>query len=74
VFWLSIWENYFRTVFYFTEKTMPGVAELDIEPTLVEQLASAASIGKLIPMSFNMTTKDQLDDFLTVAAYKKNLK
>jgi hypothetical protein len=74
VFWLSIWENRFRTAFYFTEKTISGVAELDIEPTLVEQLTNAASIGKLIPMAFNIQTVDQLDDFLTVANYKKKLK
>lgn len=74
VFWLSIWENHFRIVFYFTEKTMQGLAELDVEPALVQQLASAPPIGKLIPLAFNIQSTAQLDDLFTVAAYKKNLK
>lgn len=74
VFWLSIWENRIRIVFYFTEKTMSGIAELNIEPALVQQLASAAPIGKLIPLGFSIQTTAQLDDLFTVAAYKKTLK
>lgn len=74
IFWLSIWENYFRIGFYFTEKTMSGIAELNIEPALVQQLASAAPIGKLIPLDFRIQTTAQLDDLITVAAYKKTLK
>jgi len=74
VFWLSIWENRFRVVFYFTEKTMVGLAELDIEPALVQQVVQAAPIGKLIPMGFNVQKKDQLNDLFTVAHYKKKLK
>lgn len=74
IFWLSIWENYFRIGFYFTEKTMSGIAELNIEPALVQQLAIAVPIGKLIPLGFSIQTTAQLDDLITVAAYKKTLK
>jgi len=74
IFWLSVWENRFRVVFYFTEKTMVGLAELDIEPALVQQLTSVAAIGKLIPLALNMQSSGQLNDLLTIAEYKKKLK
>jgi hypothetical protein len=74
IFWLSVWENRFRVVFYFTEKTMLGLAELDIEPALVQQLIGSSPIGKLVPLVFNMQAKYLLDDLLTVADYKKKLK
>ena len=31
ILWLSIWKNYIKTGFYFTEKTGIGVLELDID-------------------------------------------
>jgi len=74
IFWLSVFENRFRVIFYFTKKTMLGLAELDIEPALVQELVGSATIGKLVPLAFNIEAKDLLDDLLTVAAYKKNLK
>jgi hypothetical protein len=74
VFWLSVWDNFFRVVFYFTEKTLVGMAELDIEPTLVQQLSQTAPIGKLIPMVFVVQSPEKLDDLLVVANYKKKLK
>jgi len=74
IFWLSVWENRFRVGFYFTEKTMLGLAELDIEPALVQQLIGPSPIGKLVPFVFNIQAKYLLDDLLIVADYKKNLK
>lgn len=74
VFWLSVWENRFRVVFYFTEKTLVGLSELEMEYAIIQQLANTEHIGKLIPLGFTIQTKNQLVDLLTVANYKKNLK
>jgi len=36
ILWLSIWENYIKTGFYFTEKTRIGVFDLNIDSKLIE--------------------------------------
>ncbi len=74
VFWLSVWDEYFKTAFYFTEKTGLGLMALDIDESLVESFNSNKHIGKLIPFVFDMRRKDQLEDLLTVIKYKKDLK
>ena len=74
VFWLSVWDKYFKTAFYFTEKTKPGVMELDIDKTLKTDFSQKEPTGKLIPLVINVTRKEQLKNVLTIVEYKKNLK
>lgn len=74
VFWLSVWDQYFRVVFYFTEKTRSGISELAINDGLKQRLYTTKMIGKLIPMIFDMKDKQQLADLKEVIRYKKGLK
>lgn len=74
VFWLSVWDGFFKTGFYFTEKTGPGIAGLDIDENLKESFISSKPIGKLIPLALSMRKKEQLKDLLTIIEYKKSLK
>ncbi len=73
--WISPWEGSFRAGFYFTEKHVPAIAELPIADAVKEAFFRAKSIGKLIPLSFTIDDATAgLDDLLTVAAFKKELK
>lgn len=74
IFWLSVWKNSFKIVFYFTEKTRSGVLELDIKETIKNKFANTQASGKLIPLIFEMDGKEQLDDLLRISKYKMNLK
>lgn len=74
VFWLSIWENHFRVVFYFTEKTVDGLIPLPIASSCFEQIQQVKRIGKFIPLILTVQTIEQLDDLLVVADYKMKLK
>ncbi|GAO28582.1 DUF3788 family protein [Geofilum rubicundum] len=74
VFWLSVWDGFIRTSFYFTEKTKPGVLSLNIDDELKQNLESAKPIGKLIPLVFDIVSDDQLVDFYEIVKYKKGLK
>jgi len=74
VFWLSVWEGFFKAGFFFTEKHLDGIAALDISQTIKEEFAKAKPIGKLIPMIFDVNNKEQLNDLLTVIRFKKSLK
>jgi hypothetical protein len=74
VFWLSVWDNYFRVVFYFTEKTVDGLLPLPIDSSCFQQIQQVNQIDKFIPLIFVVQTKEQLDDLLVVVEYKKKLK
>lgn len=70
IFWLSVWEGFFKTGFYFTETTGAGIASLDIDLSYKEAFATAKPIGKLIPLVFDISRKEQLKDLLEVVRYK----
>lgn len=74
IFWLSAWEGFFKTSVFFTEKHLEAIAELAISETIKDEFAKAKTIGKLIPMIFDVNEENQLDDLLTVVQCKKSLK
>ncbi len=74
VFWLSVWEGYFQIGFYFTEKHLDGIAALDIDEKIKEDFYKMKPVGKLLPMIFRISHKEQLIDILKVITFKKNLK
>ena len=74
ILWLSVWDGYFQTSFYFTEKHLEAIAALDISDAKKDEFAAMKPIGKLIPMTFNVSEKEQLDELLTVVRFKKSLK
>jgi len=74
VFWLSVWNGYFKVGFYFVERHCPGVLELDIDKSIKEDFTSKKPIGTLLPLAIEMRRKDQVSDLLKVIEYKKTLK
>jgi len=74
VFWLSVWDGYFRTVFYFTEKNCTGLFDLGISQSILDDFQSQKPIGKLLPLVIEMKVKEQLPDVLKIIEYKKKLK
>jgi len=74
VFWVSVWEGYFKVAFYFTERNSDGIDGLDIAPEIKLSFRSADHIGKLIPLAISVRSSDQLPDLLRIIAYKKGLK
>jgi len=74
VFWLSAWDGYFKTGFYFTEKNCKGIAALNIEKSIKEDFFNSKPIGKLLPLGMSVSRKEQIKDLLEVVAYKKILK
>jgi hypothetical protein len=74
VLWLSVWENYIKTGFYFTEKTRNGVLELGIDETIKETFSAAKPVGKLLPLIIDIDQEKQIEDLKKVIKYKKGLK
>jgi len=74
VFWLSVWDGYFKTSFYFTEKHLQGIAELDIAESIKDDFSSRKPVGKLLPLVIEIKSKEHLNDLLTLIRFKKSLK
>lgn len=71
VFWLSAWDGYFKTGFYFTDKTGAGIATLDIDPAHKSAFSSAKPIGKLIPLTLEIREEQDLKDLLELITFKQ---
>ncbi len=74
VFWLSVWNEYFKVAFYFTVKNCTGISDLDIDEGLKEEFKEHQSIGKFIPLIINVTEREQIEDVVKIIDYKKSLK
>ncbi len=74
VFWLSVWQGYFKVGFYFTEKTISGLYELTISQSLKDRIQITRPVGKLIAVSIDIEKAGQSDDIIQLIEYKKKLK
>ena len=74
VCWLSIWDIGFRTTFYFTEKTINGICELDIDQKIKDMTTQIRNVGKLLPMIFTIDSEEKIRDVLKIVEYKMKLK
>lgn len=74
VFWLSVWNKYFKLTFYFTEKNSKPIFELDIDDSIKRSFAPHKATGKLMPLVLCISKKGQLKDALKIIEYKKSLK
>ena len=74
IFWLSVWDKFFKIAFYFTEKHLNGISELDISEKIKEDFALAKPIGRLLPLLINVSKKEQLEDVLKITEFKKKQK
>jgi len=71
VFWLSVWEGYFKTSFFFLERHLESIAALEIDGNsyVIEK-----EWGKMIPLIFNIHNRKQFPDLLKIIQYKKTAK
>ena len=74
VFWVSVWEGFFKTGFTFTEKHFESIAELDISEQIKEDFFRTKPFGKLFPMGINIDRREQLADLLKIVKFKKEFK
>lgn len=74
VCWISVWDGYFKTAFYFTSKSDKDIEELPIPPDVKDSYREHPSIGKLKPLVIEVKSKKALEPVFVVANYKSGLK
>ena len=70
VVWMSAWRDCLSLGFYFTEKTGAGIPELEIDPGLKQNYATADPVGKMKPLTVELKESNQLRDLGTLLRYK----
>jgi hypothetical protein len=71
VFWLSVWNGFFKTSFFFLERHLEGIAALQIDDN---SFTIEKEWGKMIPLIFNVNDKKKFSDLLKVIEFKKKSK
>ena len=71
VFWLSAWNGFFKTSFFFLERHLEGIAALQMNEN---NFTIEKEWGKMIPLLFDISKSEQLADLLRVVEFKKKAK
>jgi hypothetical protein len=74
IFWLSVWDGFFKTGFYFVERHCQGIHDLEIDDSIKQELKKAKPFGTLYPVSLSISRSEQIKDLLALIRYKKGLK
>lgn len=74
VFWLSVWEGFFRVSFHFTEKTRVGIQNLPIADEIKGRIENAPIKGKLVSLVIDVSELAQLAEIFTLIKYKQSCK
>lgn len=76
IFWLSIWDGFFRVSFYFAEKAQLGLQGLTVGKNTKRMIEDAKRMGKLkfFPLVFDVRSDDLFDDLGTLINYQKSIK
>jgi len=72
--WIAVFDGYFSVTFYFLERHLEAISELDISNQIKEDFCMAKPVGKLIPMRIRITDSLSVKDIITVIQFKKGLK
>ena len=74
VFWLSIWEGFFKVTFFFATAIRGELLNLPISQSAKEIILTAESMGKtqrFMPIVFDVKSSKQLEDVYILAEYRK---
>jgi len=72
--WLSVWNTGFRMTFYFMERHIDGVYDLDISEEIIKAAKEMKNVGKSHPVTVHVKNKKMINDALKIMEYKKGLK
>jgi len=74
IFWLSIWEGFFRISFFFSTSVQAELQDLPVSQETKELIKNAKPMGKTmlyLPLIMDIKTSQQLDDVYNIAQFRK---
>ncbi len=75
VFWLSIWDGFFRITIYLREEARVKALELAMDEEIKQMVRTIQKMGKMntLPISFNICSEELFDSIFTMIDFKKSL-
>jgi len=76
VFWLSIWDGFFRVSFFIPEKVRADSLSLPLKGETKKMIEISKQMGKLkfFPLLFDLREDKLFDDIFKLADFKKTIK
>lgn len=74
IFWMSIWDGFFKVSFYFPEKRQTELLSLPLSTDVKEMIKNVKATGKTmkyISIILDITNDCQLNDVYLLAAFRK---
>lgn len=75
IFWLSIWEGFFKVSFFFAQKSLDELLALPISSNTKQSIRETVINGKpsrFIPVIFDIDKQEQLDDVYILIKLRKS--
>ena len=75
VFWLSIWDGFFKVTIYVPEKARADVLRLPLGSEVMLMIAESEQMGKLkfFPLVFNLRSDEMLEEVFLLADFRKSI-
>ncbi len=76
VFWLSIWDGFFKATIYFPEKVRADVLDLPLDNEIKKVIEDSEQMGKLkyFPVVFELYTDKMFDSVFQLIDFRKKVK
>ena len=76
VFWLSVWEGFFKVSIFIPEKARADALNLNLGSGVTALVKNSKQMGKLkfFPLVFDLQSEEFFDDLFTLVNFRKNLK
>lgn len=77
VFWMSIWDGFFKVSVFFPEKSRADLLDLPLEEEVKRMIADSKQMGKTLkyfPIVFNLCSDELFDAVFAIADFKKSTK
>ena len=75
VFWLSIWDGFFRVSLFIPEKARADALNLSVDDRITQMIENSKQMGKLkfFPLIFDLRSAELFDGLYTLIEFKKTL-
>lgn len=76
VFWLSIWDGFFKVTIYVPEKARADVLSLQLDNEVKLMIEATQQMGKLkyFPIVFDLRSDEMFETIFLLADYRKSIK
>lgn len=75
VFWLSIWDGFFKVTIYIPEKNRAEIDNIPFEHEIKRMIADSKQMGKLktFPLVFDVCSDEMLEAIFSLVDFKKKI-